>query len=360
MSVTILSYPTKVVNGNPAQVSRWNSVHQPIQFKLSRKDSVIQSLTRFDVSEITIQVFGYAEGIVGDTVYFSSGAITGTGTISNIIASTPVFSLIRVYFYTPITTTQLGGYINWVSARVNYYVETIVYGVDNIPAYFSLGSSINKPSTEGVLTVDVSTFLKPLVDYIDTYDYSTLNLRDQTRGGLFNLQYREIWEGVEGTWSGIDDKNVFYYVNSAKQIQQLYGTNMADYVPFMFATPTETMAKFMSDFEKPTFFKGFPFSMTFIYSETVAGHNISKYENVYSVNHDLIGSSVYLLDAAQSSAVNRFILDSDTYTCDSKEIEVWLEAEGTSTMPFVTTGYVTTGYVASPTPPLPVDTEITK
>ncbi|CAB4153256.1 hypothetical protein UFOVP606_56, partial [uncultured Caudovirales phage] len=182
MSVTILSYPTKVVNGNPAQVSRWNSVHQPIQFKLRRKDSVVQSITRFDATTITIQIYGDVDvHALDSTVYFSSGAITGTGTIVAVIASSSIFSLIRVAFSTTVTATQLGGYLNWVSTRTNYYVETIIYGVDNTPSYYELGSSINKPSTEGILTLDVSSFLKPLVDYIDTYDYTTLNLRDQTR-----------------------------------------------------------------------------------------------------------------------------------------------------------------------------------
>ncbi|CAB4152260.1 hypothetical protein UFOVP606_1, partial [uncultured Caudovirales phage] len=176
--------------------------------------------------------------------------------------------------------------------------------------------------------------------------------------GLFNIQYREMWTGYEGSWSGISGNNLFYFVNSAKQIQQIYGTNMADYVPFFSAT-SDAQAKFMSDFEKPTYFKGFPFSLTFIYAETIAPFSISKFEELYNVNGDLVGASVYLLDAAQSPAVNRLILNSDTYDCDTSIIEVWLSAYGESSMPYVSTGYVMTGYVASPSAPLPVGTEKT-
>ena len=63
-----------------------------------------------------------------------------------------------------------------------------------------------------------------------------------------------------------------YYSNAAKQIMDLYGQNLAEFVPVQ--NQTSVKAKALND-ERPTWFRGFPFSFDFIYSDNlvVAGSN---------------------------------------------------------------------------------------
>ena len=101
------------------------------------------------------------------------------------------------------------------------------------------------------------------------------------------------------------------------------------------------LAKFSSAFEVPTYFKGYPFSLTFIYSENIAGYPISRKEEQFDVNGDSIANTSDFLNISQNSFVNRLMIKQD-YPTSVEQIEVWLDLENTT----VEYGYVGTGYVS--------------
>jgi len=352
--INISKYPSKVVNGQSSEVSKWNAVHHAIQFEMQRKDKTLQSVAFYSSSIVTLQINGTVEGSVGDTVYFSSGVHVGTGTIQAIIYSGLPYSIIRVNYVATSTSTGIGGFINFVSARPNYYVETKIYGVDETPAYFEIGTSINRPNETGLLKVDAAAFLKTIVSYQDTFKYNQLNKSDASQGGQFNIQYRESWTGTTGSWSGISSVNLYYYVNAAKQIQQVYGSNMGEYVPFDTAFTTEPKAKFLSDFNKPTYFPGYPFSLSFIYSDAVAGSQLVKFEQQKDINDGTVSTNSFDLDPSYLQQVNRLMLEED-YDCATKEVDVWLQTDGVACREYVLTDYVAEDYVEELCGPIEVD-----
>jgi hypothetical protein len=281
--------------------------------------------------------------VVGDYIYFQSGIFSGTAQVA-VVGSSGVTSGIIVDFVVTTYAVQLGGFLNFITARANYYIETIIYDVTIVPTYEAIGTSINKPSGSGLVVVDVSAFLKTIVAYNDTFQYDQLNKTDEGQGAGFNIIYRECWDGTFGTWSGLSSTLLYYYVNSAKQIQQSYGSNMGDYVPFITANPNEQKAKFMSDFAKPTYFIGYPFSLSFIYSDAITGYEINKFEETKDLNGGTIATNSFELDNSFAQKVNRLLLAND-YDCSIKEVDVWLESAGVSCQQYVVEDYVADGYV---------------
>jgi hypothetical protein len=341
--INVVTYPQKTINGQVSEVSKWNAVHHPIQFEIQRQDRSVISATQYSPTQVTIFFNGTFEGIVGDSIYFESGIFKGTGVVA-VIGFSGVTSGIIVDFVVATYSVQLGGFLNFVSYRSSYYIETTIFGVDETPAYYEVGTSINKPDATGRAKIDVSAFLKTIVSYQDTFEYNQLNKSDLSQGGQFNIQYREGYNGTTGAWSGISTSNLFYYVNASKQIQQVYGANMGEYVPFDTAFTTEPKAKFLSDFNKPTYFPGFPFSLSFIYSDAIAGSQIVKFEEEKDSNGGVVSTLSFNLDPAYLQQVNRLML-SDDFPCTTEEVDVWLQTDGAVCREYVLADYVAEDYV---------------
>jgi hypothetical protein len=274
---------------------------------------------------LLIAIDGPVEGSEGDTVYINCGVHVGTGLIDTITTSSST-SIFEITWYSLNTTTQVGGYLNFITARPNYYCLTNVLEVED-GTYAVVSQSINKPDASGKIILDVSEYLKATIGYTDAFGYDTLNWRDPNAGSMFNITYCENWTGYEGPFSPIVDTNLFYIVNSTKQIQQRYGSNMGEYVPFKNYEEADIRAKFLSDFARPTYFPGYPFSLGFIYSDSIADRAIRKSEETYNVN-GVLGVAMYrTIDTSQGHGVNRLMLSPDSWVGTVGFVKVWLEVD---------------------------------
>lgn len=344
MSIAVIEYPKVDVNGNTATVSRWNAAHHPIKFKIRRQDvDVFYSIN--STGGLTVYASSVSGLTVGGSVYVNSGANVGNGVILSIDTGSNSF---ECTFENASTILQGGGFFNNLS-RENYYAVTRILGVDAANQYYILGESINKPSANGEMIVNVQVWLKSLLDYIDTFQYDVTNWKDETLGGRFNIVYAEYWTGHDGEFSAVSGDNLFYFVNAAKQIQDLYGSNMGEFVPFINYATDDVRAKFLSDFERPTYFPGFPFSLDFIYSDSIATYEVYKKEKHVDLNNFTPYTGSVLLDANQRNGVNRMTLEGD-YDPEINKLNVWLESTNTViSLPYVLSGYVVAGYVETVT-----------
>jgi len=348
MSLSIIKYPEADVNGNSQFVSKWSAVHHEMLFQMQRRD---HSVT-FDVNPdngdqmrlITFLPPGVASVVFpGEVIYFqSNNGDSGTFTVISTGAN-GIFYVAKREGFNPAGS----GFINKIQVRENYFVKTNIYVVDESNTYVLVGQSINKPSASGLVNVDVSSFLKSKVGYVNGFDYSKLNDKDLSLGGAYNITYSENWKGLEGVFSGLSNLNLRFFVNAAKQVQDKYGANMGEYVPFYFETPSDAYpeSKFLSDFKKPTYFPGFPFSLGFLYSEYLVGITTYKGEQEFDINGaattvaDLQG-----LENTASQNVGRLTL-SGSYPTVSKTLKVWLETTGEEDcVKLVTPGYVQVGF----------------
>lgn len=348
MSLTITSYPQVNVNGNINTLSKWGAVHHAILFGMHRQDYGVLPSTKppGDNPFLDIAVSGLGGNpatsvfTIGNEVYIelTTGA---SGTFPIVSITNPNTIRINIGARADLVGT---GYLNDLS-RLNYFSKTNIWGVDASNQYYLIGTSENKPDSTGRFKVDVASYLKSVVGYNDEFLYDTLNKKDLTLGGSYNITYSENWQGFEGSFSGMSNTLLRFFSNSAKQIQDKYGANMGEYVPFNNYDPTDIKALFLSDFEAPTYFPGFPFSLSFIYSDRLAGTETKKHEEKFDVNNVPVALTIKELNNSEVQNVNRLIID-EGYPSTTDNLEVWLENDGTvSCIQYMAPGYVQIGYV---------------
>jgi hypothetical protein len=342
--IAVTKYPIAIVNGTNETISRWSSVHHPVKFNIQRRD--VEIVASINITGGLLVYTSTTTGLtVGSSVYIVSGTNIGVGVITSIVVN----NSFECTFDNASTIVQMGGFFN-ITSRTNYYCITRVLGVNELNEYYIIGESYNKPDSTGLMTVDVSSWLKSLVGYTDEFQYDKMNWRDDNLGGRFNIVFAEFWTGNDGEFASPSASNLFYYTNSAKQIRDLYGSNMGAFVPFSDYDGETVLAKFLCDFETPTYFAGFPFSIDFIYSEDIADYEVFKHEKSLDINGTEITTTTNELDATECLGVNRMMID-ESYTSNVKTLNVWLETDLTlTTFEWVLSDYVVTDFVADETP----------
>ena len=346
MSLSITSYPQAVVDNDNLKISKWCAVHQSIKFGMLRTDYDVQL---FYNTSTLIMIAVITSGTVidsfvaGDEIYLNTANGSAKFTVASYSFPNIIYCEPQAINYNP----SLYGYMN-VLSRTNYFVRTLVWGVDSANQYYYIGTSINKPDSTGAVLVDVSTFLKQAVGYENEFGYDAVNEKDLSQGGQFNITYNENWVGTEGDYAAVSPDNLRFFVNAAKQIQDLYGSNMGAYVPFYLSASPEVddNALFLSDFEKPTYFPGFPFDLSFIYSESLAGIVTTREEETFDVNGTSISTSSVELDNSEVQNVNRLMIQ-QSYAAGITEVDVWLDSDGTVDCDkYVLQDYVLSNYIA--------------
>lgn len=321
MSFTeIISEPEVDVNSNSNTVSKWNAAHHPISYQIQRKDFtvVVVSVPGKHTATLTgLSGLASEEFSLGDFIYVETD--TGSGTFEVIEITDPD----KIAFQSPDVFAG-SGYINNLG-RANFFFLVNVWSVDPNDVFTLVGTSINKADSTGLAKIDVSSFLKSLVGYMDEFTYDVINKIDLTLGGKYNISFSENWTGTEGTFSSLATP-LKYYTNSAKQIGDLYGSNMGEYVPFEAYDPEDARAKFLSDFNTPTYFPSFPFSLSFIHGDELTGTNTRRYEELFDVNGNSISSGFnsLLVTTAEKPFVNRLML-AQGYASTVKSANVWIE-----------------------------------
>lgn len=338
MSISIKSKPTVLING---QKSNWFPAHQPITFEIQRVDATV--LSKYNVSgkeihfklNINIPITVKA----GQKVHYIQGTYSKTLTIKGISGNILKFSY---------DSTLLGGVIGsfiFAEAYKGHYIETQVSFV-NGSKYEIIGSVKNKTDIFGIAKVSIQEMLSTKCINQNNFNYNAINLHQFGEGSRFNIQIREVFNGIIGTYTALNDANVLYYTNSAKQIQEKYGYNMGNYVPTIDDSRTDK-AKFQSVFNRPTYFVGYPFSLNFIYSDNMLNYQLVRKEQTKDINGTTIVTTTDNLSVNSRYYANRLMLKQN-YTSNIKTLDIWIETNGsTSQNPYIGGGdYVTTSYVS--------------
>jgi hypothetical protein len=348
MSVTVTARPEKSINGH---LTKWNSVHQPINFTMQRKDAIVNAKTLTAAGFVKLKMAAPIPltVAVGQKVYFFSGTQKYTWTITSI-------SGLFITTNGTIAGTIFGGSLNWVDAYKNYYIETRILNVDDSGTYVNLGNQKNKIDLTGEATVNVQQWLKTAVIFKNNFLYNQINKKQAGEGSKFSIQYREVFNGVAGAYTSISGLN--YWTNSAKQIQQIYGSNMGDFTPTLDNART-SKAKFQSVFNKPTYFVNYPFSLNFIYSDNLLNYQIIRREISRDINGVQTNTTSDNLITTQRFFVNRLMLKGG-YASNVKTIDIWLETGAVVVgNPTEFTGGYSTGVLFDPFKPVEIIKPIT-
>jgi hypothetical protein len=266
-----------------------------------------------------IQVIGAlpSEVAIGQRVLWVSGVQNKILTITAINGDTITTNGLS-------EVTVLGGHVVYLDAYSNYFIQTEVYYV-NDSSYELIGTFKNKTNLIGQVDLQIASMLKTVCEYNNTFDYDVLNKAIKGEGGKYSIRYSEIYNGVTHSTSLLFS-SLQYFTNSTKQIGELYGENMGEYVPTLDDT-RPNKAKFLTVFNKPTKFKNMPFALSFIYSDNLFNNEIKEEIRGFDSNGIEIYNTFEVLNHYERAQVNRLMLV-DGYTNDSKTFNVWLETTG--------------------------------
>lgn len=222
-------------------------------------------------------------------------------------------------------------------------VDDTTYLLVSVHEYGSntlLGVSNYRPVGD-TLMIDISNEVRSYLYSLYNPDFSNgINCRDL--GSSIGVYIKYQLNTLEESGTAIsDESNYIFVANAAKQIGQEYGQNMAEYVPYGFEGIIK--AKFLTKFDEPIFFTDYPFTLSFIYSEAIVGHELFLTEEEKNINRSFINNTETELDITQGFYINHLRLQ-DNYDGYANYVDLSISTGQPSDELYVYEGYVETGY----------------
>lgn len=284
MALTVTQRPSTLISGN---TSRWNAANNPIVYKMTREDYQISAVANSaGALQITVNTnlttLTTAQGgpvVVGATMWVTTdnGVYNGLYTVVTVTSAANSVVTFGASTYTSAATT---GHIN-LTQRTNYRVSVQVLNAANLV----LNTLTYSPDRAGSLVIDVSNPLLNSLSADNVADYVTgFTTNDETTAYVkFYIKYQELW--TNSAEAVVDDvANQFFALYGARQIGELYGGNLAEYVNYENGTP---LALFLTKFTRPVIWRGYPFSIT-----TITSDNVSTNSNFRIEYFDVAGASI--------------------------------------------------------------------
>jgi hypothetical protein len=274
---------------NPAIISRWLATESPNNFRLSRKDYFVTlSANNGGFLQITITPSVTAVvPLINDAiaVYDSTTGQVLAGTLTNVVGYPILVTDITWVAGMSIT------YMNDNTLHGGYYFE----GRLTVNGILEQMTVIASPDSLGFADLDISGILRIYTSLGKTGDYSALIMKEPTKSGNFTLEYRGRW--YVGAVADIDDYtaegNTWYYGEVVRSEEQ--GSNLFEYV-----ASAVRNAPFLNSFERPVFFPGLPFDLSFIFPELAAvspTYDITVTIKIYNSVNTPLGTIVTYVDA---------------------------------------------------------------
>lgn len=336
--IVVKTTPQRDVNGH---ASKWQANHQPITFGIQRQDAQVyyRHVYTGNVARIKLTTAVPASVLSGQKIYYE---INGLKYLLNVV------SVSGNYIVTDSTLsgTVSGGVVNFVDAYENYYVETNIISFPYLTSYDS-GTAQNRVDLTGSCEINLMEWLKAFAVLENEFNYDELNAKMPQEGGRFFVRFKEIWKGSNNFNS--PNFGYYYWVNANKQPLDKYGSNMGEYVPTLDDTRTDK-AKFITMFDKPTYFVGFPFSLSFIYSDNMLSYQIEKVEEHIDKNGSLVDDTTTNLSLGGRFYMNRLMLQG-TYDDEVLNLNLWLQTGASITTGSVLEAKATDPVIFNPTDP---------
>ena len=90
-------------------------------------------------------------------------------------------------------------------------------------------------------------------------------------------------------------------------------------------TGADIKAKFLMGNYEPTYFTGYPFDLSFIYSDEVSKYHLYRERKFLNINKSEISTSEDILSKQKKKYVNRLLIDESDFPANTKFIDVWIE-----------------------------------
>lgn len=230
-----------------------------------------------------------------------------------------------------------------LTGKTNYYVQIEVYEyVSNV----LLSRKNYRPFSDGTFRVDVSGQLVSYLKPENNFQYDQINKRAVLSNVRYYLKWQEIYD--EGIDAQVTDVYQYTAHNSALQLGffdeiESVGPNLRDYTPFPVEVPEPNKMRFLTKFEKPSYWPGYPFDLSWLYTENIAGFDVRRVEDRKALNGGSLGVFDAQLLSTEINSMNRMQINGG-YPSTVKEVDVYLSLGAAIPDNYVYPGYVETGY----------------
>lgn len=259
--ITLISTPDYHEPLNTAIVDRWVATESPNNFRFQRQDFIIDDYADNGSFMQFHSAVPYNGNIDNEIAIYDSAA-------NQVLVGKIISSDGGDYWTTsiPYNVAYVPTYLNDNTLHGGYYVEGRMT-VNNIVSPLPI---IASPDCFGYADLDVSGILRVSTTIGKDGDYTSRIMSEPSKSGKFSLEYRECWYGSSEVWhqaEGVgspESVTDWFYVQAVRSEEQ--GSNLQEFV----ANAVKD-APFMNSFDRPIYFRGLPFDLSFIDPEFFAG-----------------------------------------------------------------------------------------
>jgi hypothetical protein len=336
--ISIINKPITKITGDTSNTSKWVGVHQPVEFEVKRKDISIISIQNLSNGNKFFKInrndFNNSGLKVGKPFSYLCGPENNkrqfTLTPLNFIIGDTIV-LINVSMAGIIDVNKITNYEAYIIVdKKGYFIETFVYQSINNASLSLAGVVRSKTDVWGNAKVNIQKVLSSNVTNENNASYNKINHPVYNQGGIYNIKIREVYDGFIGAFTTLLNTDNLYFVNGSKQLQDPNNFNFGEFVPTLNDSRV-SKAKFLSVFDKPTFFNNYPFDVSFIYSDNLLNKQIARVETINgtSTNTNLLANG--------RGFVNRLKL-AGGYASSVKTVSLHLDASNSATTQNPSTG----------------------
>ena len=275
--------------------SHINAVHQPMGFYFYRRDfEIVSVVDESGFAKITTADDFVLDDIdVGDFVEIRNAGESFYNGKWQVTSSAPPTEFV---INAPYVADSIGDGI--MLTHKNWFLRCQIQVKNDASVFVTVATVDVKHDSNWESICDVHSLLKNLVVYSDKNDYYDPIYIDKFESGIYKVVSTEWFNGVE--FGGVVTSSEFSFTNSALQIQQLYGSNMA---MFVLHSKTDLVPKLLGDFDTPTFFTEYPFSISLL-----SNYVLEENETFMFKNSTGSGQSELLIENGLLNRVNLNVL----------------------------------------------------
>ena len=260
----------------------------------------------------------------------------------------------RVFYYNTDDSPAVAVYSNWCAAW-----NPIVYGfavasadlasyliisIYEVGTNTLLSESTYRPFKVGTWNVDIAPSIRSYLFSAFETDFSDNdNCNDAGNALSFYITYTQVYENGDPQVFNSEQTRPIIASCSAMQFGDSYGGNMAKYTPFNFDLEEAKKMKFLTAFEKPVMWYGYPISLSFIYATSLIGVELIKREVQQDVNGASLTTDDKVLDPYKIGKVNYLKINEPNQQY-AQSVKVSLRTGDSIPNYYVEDGYIDDGY----------------
>lgn len=260
----------------------------------------------------------------------------------------------REYYYTDSGSPAVAVYSNWnaiwnplvytFSAIQSDIRSSLAIKMYEVGTNTLLSSDTRRPFRTGEWNIDLSNQIRSYLYSKYETDFTTDdNCKDEGNALNFYITYQQSFDdGSTPIFNSEQDRPIVACC-AAFQFGRVLGANMALYTPFNQNLSEDKKMKFMTGFKNPVMFKGYPFTLSFIYSLNMLGVELVKEEKELDSNKNVLLTTYTGLSPVPAGKVNYLKINEPSDPL-CRSIRVCLRTGEPIDNVYVEDGYVDNGY----------------